>query len=25
LEGTEIHLPRVTINFYVDGHVPKPH
>jgi len=25
LEGTEISLPRTTINFYVDGHVPKPH
>jgi ferredoxin len=25
LEGTEIRLPRVTLNFYVDGHVPKPH
>jgi ferredoxin len=24
-EGTEIRLPRVTLNFYVDGHVPKPH
>ncbi len=25
LEGTEIRLPKATINFYVDGHVPKPH
>lgn len=25
IEGAEIRLPRVTINFYVDGHVPKPH
>ena len=25
LERTEIQLPRVTVNFYVDGHVPKPH
>ncbi|TRZ04869.1 hypothetical protein HGM15179_022238, partial [Zosterops borbonicus] len=25
LEGAQISLPRVTRNFYVDGHVPKPH
>lgn len=25
LEGARIRLPRVTRNFYVDGHVPKPH
>ncbi|KAM4754580.1 LOW QUALITY PROTEIN: ferredoxin-2, mitochondrial [Cyanocitta cristata] len=25
LEGARIVLPRVTRNFYVDGHVPKPH
>ena len=25
LAGAEIRLPRVTVNFYVDGHVPKPH
>jgi ferredoxin len=25
LEGAEIRLPRVTVNFYVDGHVPKTH
>lgn len=25
VEGAEIRLPRVTVNFYVDGHVPKPH
>ena len=25
LDGTEIMLPRTTINFYVDGHVPQPH
>ncbi|RMB93820.1 hypothetical protein DUI87_29812 [Hirundo rustica rustica] len=25
LEGAHISLPRVTRNFYVDGHVPKPH
>ena len=24
-DGTEIRLPKATINFYVDGHVPKPH
>ncbi|XP_061839801.1 ferredoxin-2, mitochondrial [Nerophis lumbriciformis] len=24
-EGMEITLPKVTRNFYVDGHVPKPH
>ncbi|XP_059728229.1 ferredoxin-2, mitochondrial [Haemorhous mexicanus] len=25
LEGARIALPRQTRNFYVDGHVPKPH
>jgi ferredoxin len=25
LEGAEIKLPKTTINFYVDGHIPKPH
>ncbi|XP_029919441.1 ferredoxin-2, mitochondrial [Myripristis murdjan] len=25
LEGIELTLPTVTRNFYVDGHVPKPH
>nr|XP_029500764.1 ferredoxin-2, mitochondrial [Oncorhynchus nerka]XP_046187187.1 ferredoxin-2, mitochondrial [Oncorhynchus gorbuscha] len=25
LEGIELTLPKVTRNFYVDGHVPKPH
>lgn len=25
LEGSEIKLPKVTLNFYPDGHVPKPH
>lgn len=25
LEGIEVTLPKVTRNFYVDGHVPKPH
>lgn len=25
LDGLEITLPKVTRNFYVDGHVPKPH
>ena len=25
VEGTEIRLPKITLNFYVDGHVPKPH
>ncbi|KAL4155428.1 hypothetical protein PRNP1_007538 [Phytophthora ramorum] len=24
-EGTIVSLPRATRNFYVDGHVPKPH
>ena len=24
-EGTTVTLPRATRNFYVDGHVPKPH
>lgn len=25
LEGIELTLPKVTRNFYVDGHVPTPH
>lgn len=25
LEGLELELPKATRNFYVDGHVPKPH
>ena len=25
LEGIELILPKVTRNFYVDGHVPQPH
>jgi hypothetical protein len=25
LEGMELMLPQFTRNFYVDGHVPKPH
>lgn len=25
MEGMEITLPRMTRNFYVDGHVPQPH
>ncbi|XP_065904267.1 adrenodoxin-like protein 1, mitochondrial [Dysidea avara] len=25
LDGMELTLPRATRNFYVDGHVPKPH
>uniref|UniRef100_A0A1Y1KC32 2Fe-2S ferredoxin-type domain-containing protein n=1 Tax=Photinus pyralis TaxID=7054 RepID=A0A1Y1KC32_PHOPY len=25
LEGMELQLPQATRNFYVDGHVPKPH
>ena len=25
LDGIELTLPNVTRNFYVDGHVPKPH
>ena len=25
MEGIELTLPKVTRNFYVDGHVPKPH
>ncbi|XP_068607383.1 ferredoxin-2, mitochondrial [Brachionichthys hirsutus] len=25
LDGVELTLPKVTRNFYVDGHVPKPH
>lgn len=25
LEGLELALPKATRNFYVDGHVPKPH
>lgn len=25
LNGIEVHLPKATRNFYVDGHKPKPH
>ncbi|KAJ6654497.1 hypothetical protein lerEdw1_006804 [Lerista edwardsae] len=25
LEGAEFTIPKITRNFYVDGHVPKPH
>lgn len=25
LEGVEFALPKITRNFYVDGHTPKPH
>jgi ferredoxin len=25
LEGLTVSLPKMTRNFYVDGHVPKPH
>ncbi|KAL2087275.1 hypothetical protein ACEWY4_018334 [Coilia grayii] len=25
LDGIELTLPKVTRNFYVDGHIPKPH
>ena len=25
LEGAVVSLPKTTVNFYVDGHVPKPH
>ena len=25
LDGIELTIPRITRNFYVDGHVPKPH
>lgn len=25
LEGAEFALPKITRNFYVDGHIPKPH
>ena len=25
LDGIELKLPKITRNFYVDGHVPKPH
>uniref|UniRef100_A0A8C6HDV3 Ferredoxin-2, mitochondrial n=3 Tax=Mus TaxID=862507 RepID=A0A8C6HDV3_MUSSI len=25
LEGVEFALPKITRNFYVDGHIPKPH
>ncbi|XP_051985856.1 ferredoxin-2, mitochondrial [Xyrauchen texanus] len=25
MDGIEVTLPKVTRNFYVDGHVPKPH
>jgi len=25
MNGTTVELPAATRNFYVDGHVPKPH
>ena len=25
LEGVRLTIPKVTRNFYVDGHVPEPH
>ena len=25
LDGMVLHLPPITRNFYVDGHVPEPH
>jgi ferredoxin-2, mitochondrial len=25
MDGIEIEMPKATRNFYVDGHVPKPH
>jgi len=25
MEGAELEMPKATRNFYVDGHVPKPH
>ncbi len=25
LDGLTVTLPKITRNFYVDGHVPKPH
>mmetsp|Transcript_27417 Transcript_27417/g.81708 ORF Transcript_27417/g.81708 Transcript_27417/m.81708 type:complete len:182 (-) Transcript_27417:59-604(-) len=25
LQGVEVELPQMTLNFYVDGHVPTPH
>lgn len=25
LDGMEVRLPPSTLNFYVDGHIPKPH
>lgn len=25
LSGIEVALPKFTKNFYVDGHIPKPH
>lgn len=25
IEGITLELPRITRNFYVDGHVPQPH
>jgi len=25
MDGMELELPKITRNFYVDGHVPKPH
>jgi ferredoxin len=25
MNGITVHMPKATRNFYVDGHVPKPH
>ena len=25
MDGVQLQLPKATRNFYVDGHVPKPH
>lgn len=25
IENAEVKLPKTTVNFYVDGHIPKPH
>lgn len=25
MDGMEVEMPKATRNFYVDGHVPKPH
>lgn len=25
LQGVEVELPKLSINFYVDGHIPTPH